>query len=264
MFCQRLIAAAFLVGAALGCHNSGIKVQVPDGGGADVMRPADVAGPDLWTVAGPDAVAAMDVFLPGPDTSPTIPDAKSVDLFVGKDLAPTSDNASGPDTSSDLAADTLPPQDLMRTPDLAVEVLLLPPETVDAKAPSAEEASDLATDTPSLPKDVIVYTNKDLVAGADAKCVAAAPGWLSVVSTFLAEDQKCWADSDCTYVSFSDACGMICVLPMNQQRIGEFGNQVYGYASANCGTCPSPTTFPTCPAPTTVYCNAGRCAYKGN
>lgn len=92
--------------------------------------------------------------------------------------------------------------------------------------------------------------------------MAATPGWLSLVATFLAEDQKCWADADCTYVSFSDGCGEVCVLPMNRQRIGEFGTHIYDYASSNCTTCPKLPSYPSCSPPTTMFCNAGRCEYK--
>ena len=181
----------------------------------------------------------------------------------GADQVTSSDSAASPDASADLPRDSLAPVDLARVPDSAPDGVSPPPEAPDAKVQALEVSSDLATDTPLLPKDVVLFTNKDFGA-ADARCIAATPGWLGLVSTFLAEDQKCWADTDCTYVSFSDACGMICVLPMNMQRIGEFGTQVYNYASANCSTCPSPASYPACAAPRAVYCNAGRCEYKAS
>lgn len=125
----------------------------------------------------------------------------------------------------------------------------------------AATSTDLSTIT--LPKDITVYTKAEMTPTRPS-CVAAAPGWLSLVSVFLAEDQKCWSDTDCTYVSFTDSCGMICVLPINKQRIGEFGTQVYTYASANCSSCPDSVVYPDCPAPRSVYCNVGRCEYTAN
>jgi hypothetical protein len=174
-------------------------------------------------------------------------------------------------TLSDIIGrDSTMAADALSVADSVTDGLFLPPPeasdaqvqpTPDAGRALSDASGDLATDVPPLPKDVVISTNKDL-GPADAQCIAATPGWLDLVSTFLAEDQKCWADTDCTYVSFSDSCGMICVLPMNQQRIGEFGTQVYGYASSNCSSCPSPASYPACPAPRAVYCNAGRCEYK--
>ena len=119
----------------------------------------------------------------------------------------------------------------------------------------------LSSDAPPLPKDVTIHAAKDYTP-ADDQCTAATTTWLDLVATFLAEDQKCWADSDCMYVSFTDNCGEICVLPMNQQRVGEFGTRVYSYAAENCSTCPTSVSYPTCAQPTAVYCNAGRCEYK--
>ena len=264
MNCRRWLFPVLLVVASLGCHSNGIKVLGVDGGAADVARAADLPSEDSIRATGPESVDALstsDVFGLGPDASAALPDARAADLPVAKDLVPPSDNATSPDASN--AADVLAPADLGRIPDGASESSSPPPDASDAKVQASEVSGDLASEAPPLPKDVTVYTNKDL-GTADAKCVAATPGWLSLVSTFLAEDQKCWADTDCTYVSFDDSCGMICVLPMNEQRIGEFGSQVYGYATANCSTCPSPASYPSCPAPTTVYCNAGRCAYKAN
>lgn len=124
-----------------------------------------------------------------------------------------------------------------------------------------QTSADGGSVVPALPQDVTVYTAKDF-SDADAQCVAATPGWLSLVATFLAEDQKCWADSDCMYVSFSDGCGQVCVLPMNRQRVGEFGDHVYNYASSNCTTCPKLPSYPSCAPPTTMFCNAGRCEYQ--
>jgi hypothetical protein len=241
---RHIFIGLLFVPIGIGCHSTGINISSADGGVADVTTLSDIIGRDSTMATGPDmpdALVAPDVLEPGPDT-----------------------NVRGSDAAAILPADAL------SVADSATEGLFLPPPeasdaqvqtTPDAGRAPSDASGDLATDVPPLPKDVVISTNKDL-GPADAQCIAATPGWLDLVSTFLAEDQKCWADTDCTYVSFSDSCGMICVLPMNQQRIGEFGTQVYDYASTNCSTCPSSVSYPACPAPRAVYCNAGRCEYK--
>jgi hypothetical protein len=250
---------------AVGCHSTGIKVAPADGGVAD--RAGSI--PDATTS---DTVDAL--------VSPEAPDAVAADsraTDAAKELGP--DSVVGPEVAADARPDVLLASDPIPNADRYAEVTApWLPEVADAKVLGAEVlfdvqpdlpkdvlvnpvVDDAGTDAPQLPKDVTVYASKDY-GPADAQCVAATPGWLSQVATFLAEDQKCWADSDCTYVSFSDNCGSICVLPMNQQRIGEFGTRVYGYASSNCSTCPSAPSYPACAPPTAVYCNAGRCEYK--
>ena len=186
-----------------------------------------------------DVTSSLDVV--GLDSAPAGPDTR--DAVVTQDVfLPGPDSFPARPEASDLRGQSAP----------------------DARGAPADASGDLSTaGVPPLPKDVVILTNENL-GPADAQCIAATPGWVNMVSTFLAEDQKCWADTDCTYVSFSDSCGMICVLPMNQQRIGEFGTQVYGYASENCSSCPSPASYPACSAPRAVFCNAGRCEYKAN
>ena len=245
----RLLLCALTAVAGVACRSNAIKVAQSDGGAADLVRGTDVVAPNSDLAVGPDTVdAVVTREVPGPG-----PDGKASDAVVAEDGAqdgtplPPPDAVDGspqllPEVASDLPADLTPDG----SPDLIADV-----------------GGDLAVSVPTLPKDVTVYTSKDY-GPADAQCVAATPGWLSLVATFLAEDQKCWADSDCMYVSFSDNCGLVCVLPMNRQRVGEFGAQVYKYASVDCSTCPRSVTYPTCTPPTTVYCNAGRCEYKKN
>jgi hypothetical protein len=250
---------------AVGCHSNGIKVAPADSGVADRAG----SNPDATN---PDTVDAL--------VAPEAPDSVGADIRApdaAKEIGP--DSVVGPEVAADAWPDALPASDPIPNADRYAEVTApWLPEVADVRVPDADAPFEVqpdllkdvladvvgdgaGSDAAQLPKDVTVYTSKDYSA-ADAQCVAATPGWLSQVATFLAEDQKCWADSDCTYVSFSDDCGLICVLPMNQQRIGEFGTRVYGYASSNCSTCPSLPSYPACAPPTAVYCNAGRCEYK--
>jgi hypothetical protein len=233
--------------AVLGCRSSGIKVS-PDAGVADAGFVADLPG--------------------------------VADAFVLADAAATDVQPSFADTSADAAPvspDLRLASDSIAVVDSAREASPAPSDALDVKLPAAEVSSDgpleAAPDglrapsadggvaVPALPPDVTVHAAKDF-SDADPQCVAATPGWLSLVATFLAEDQKCWADADCMYVSFSDGCGEVCVLPMNRQRIGEFGTHVYDYASSSCTTCPKLPNYPSCAPPTTMVCNAGRCEYK--
>jgi hypothetical protein len=265
---HRFLFGVLVTLLGLGCHKSSISVTKADAGTLDLFSPADLRGPEDGSLVRSDSgdtIPGADVLSLGPDTILVARDtgtgvADSADV---KDLRPAGETPSSPDGTGNLPRDSLAAAELPRSSDALGDGPPSPPapESPDAKSKSADGEGDLGTDTQPLPKDVTVYANKDL-ATADDRCVAATPGWVSVVATFLAEDQKCWADADCTYVSFSDSCGMICVLPMNQQRIGEFGTQVYNYATANCSSCPTPSSYPTCPAPTSVYCNAGRCEYK--
>ena len=52
--------------------------------------------------------------------------------------------------------------------------------------------------------EVLPYMNYGT---ADTTCVNATTSWLDRLTTYLAEDPKCWTDSDCNFVSFSNSCG---------------------------------------------------------
>jgi hypothetical protein len=179
------------------------------------------------------------------------------------DTLSRSEDGPGRDSVPDVQPDAMPTPDLAVISDVASGGQdLLPIAYTDAQTTMRDAGATLSPEVGALPKDTVVFPNQDQ-GRADAQCVAATPGWLNIVGTFLVEDQKCWADTDCTYVSFSDPCGNICPVPMNTQRIGEFGTEVSGYANANCGTCPSPAaTHPVCSAPRAVYCNAGQCEFR--
>jgi hypothetical protein len=100
---------------------------------------------------------------------------------------------------------------------------------------------------------------------ADTACVQGTTSWLSTLTTYLPEDRKCWADSDCQYVSFSNLCGQVCPVPMNTQRIGEFAQHAIGDLDPKCATCPVLTDFPRCPAPPgdgSVICSNNLCVWK--
>jgi hypothetical protein len=262
---HRAVGLALAI-AVLGCRSSAIKTS-PDAGAADAGFVAD-----LSSVA--DSVVLADAA--AKDVQTLFADAAPVEALAGKDGSAGEDAMSLPDSASDVSPDVRLASDPIAVVDSTRESSSTPSDALDVKPPTAEVSSDSPLETapdglrvtsadssgvPALPQDVTVHTAKDF-SDADPQCVAATPGWLSLVATFLAEDQKCWADSDCTYVSFSDGCGEVCVLPMNRQRIGEFGTHIYDYASSNCTTCPKLPSYPSCSPPTTMFCNAGRCEYK--
>jgi hypothetical protein len=253
--------------ALLGCRSSGIKVA-PDAGAADAGFVADLPGVADSFV--PTDAAAKDV-------QTFFADAAPVEALSGKDGSAGADAMGLADSASDVSPDLRLGSDSVEVGDSAREASPAPPDALDGKLPTPEvspdgppeaapdglrvPSADGGSAVPALPQDVTVHAAKDF-SDADPQCVAATPGWLSLVATFLAEDQKCWADSDCTYVSFSDGCGQVCVLPMNRQRIGEFGTHIYDYAASSCLTCPKLPSYPPCAPPTTMFCNAGRCEYK--
>jgi hypothetical protein len=191
----------------------------------------------------PDAGASVLTDAAAKDAQTFFADVAPVEALSGKDESAGEDAMSLADSASDVSPDVRPAFDSIAVVD------------------SARESSPAGSDTPAIPRDVTVHTARDF-SDADPQCVAATPGWLSLIATFLAQAQQCSADSDCTYVSFSDGCGEICALPMNWQRIGELGTPIYGYASSNCTTCPKLPSYPACAPPTTMFCNAGRCEYE--
>jgi hypothetical protein len=100
---------------------------------------------------------------------------------------------------------------------------------------------------------------------ADSTCVQNTASWIDSVTTYLAEDRRCFADSDCQYVSFSNSCGQVCPVPMNVQRIGEFGQHAIGDFDPKCSTCPMLSNYPMCAAPPgdgSVICTKNVCVWK--
>jgi hypothetical protein len=110
--------------------------------------------------------------------------------------------------------------------------------------------------------EVIPYMNYGT---ADTTCVDGTASWIDSLTTYLAEDRKCWADSDCNYVSFSNSCGQVCPVPMNAQRVGEFAKNAIGDMDSKCSTCPVLTDYPSCPDPPgdgSVMCSNSVCVWK--
>ena len=110
--------------------------------------------------------------------------------------------------------------------------------------------------------EVVPYMNYGT---ADTTCVDGTASWIASLTTYLAEDRKCWADSDCNYVSFSNSCGQVCPVPMNTQRVGEFAKNAIGDMDSKCSTCPVLTDYPSCPAPPgdgSVICSNNLCVWK--
>ena len=236
----RYVLAVVTVWAfASGCRTRGIDALRPDAG-RDSSADAYVAvGSDL-----------------GPKASDVAPDRFLSPETPSDSFAKTNDDQNGDEVSKGDVA-----KEVARAPDL-VPAGPDPGSGIVADARLAVEVPPSpATDAASLPQDTTIHLSRDQ-GGADAACVAGTLGWLSLVATFLSEDQKCWADADCIYVSFSDACGEICPVPINRQRVGEFGSQVYGHASSKCSSCPKLTGSVACPQPRGVFCNAGRCEYE--
>jgi hypothetical protein len=274
MRCCRAFGLALAI-ALLGCRSSGIEVAT---GAADAGFVADLPGvADSFVLT--DAAAK--------DVQTFFADAAPVEALSGKDGSTREDAMSLADSASDVAPDVAPDVRLASDPIAVVdgtrEGSPAPSDALDVKLAAAEVSSDTSgtsdspleaapdglrvppvdsgSEVPALPQDVTIHAAKDF-SDADPQCVAATPGWLSLIATFLAESRKCDSDSDCTYASFGDGCGEICALPMNWQRIGDLGNPIYAYAASNCTTCPRLPSYPSCSPPTTMFCNAGRCEYK--
>ena len=275
-----MAVSALAATLCLGCKSPGMKTSASDSGVADTGVGRDLAGRDNIAASGDDTAPIADQRQLNADVVPVVslPDSGNLDSGgndVGSSDRGTSDigvpdilsmsgDGPGRDSAPDVRPDATLARDLATISDTAPAGQdVLPFVDADAKTPTRDAVSAHSPEAGALPKDTVLFPNQDQ-GPADAQCVAATPGWLNVVGTFLVEDQKCWADTDCTYVSFSDPCGNICPVPMNTQRIGEFGAEVSNYANTNCGTCPSPATYPVCPAPRAVYCNAGQCEYRAS
>lgn len=139
-----------------------------------------------------------------------------------------------------------------------------PPEDVadTAKADAAKDLGEGEAGIVVSGVEVIPYEN---YGSADSTCVQATASWVDAVTTYLAEDRKCWTDADCQYVSFSNACGQVCPVPMNVQRVGEFAQHAVGDFDPKCSTCPVLTDYPNCPAPPgdgSVICSSSVCVWK--
>jgi hypothetical protein len=191
---HRFLFGVLVTLLGLGCHKSSISVTKADAGTLDLFSPADLRGPEDGSLVRSDSgdtIPGADVLSLGPDTILVARDtgtgvADSADV---KDLRPAGETPSSPDGTGNLPRDSLAAAELPRSSDALGDGPPSPPapESPDAKSKSADGEGDLGTDTQPLPKDVTVYANKDL-ATADDRCVAATPGWVSVVATFLAED----------------------------------------------------------------------------
>jgi hypothetical protein len=143
----------------------------------------------------------------------------------------------------------------------------------DAATPDTLRPDTTISDTSSsatvvdggvLISGILVLTIKDY-APASPACVDNTAAWIATLTSFIPEDRKCWNDTDCSYASFSSGCGMVCPVPINKQRIGEFGTQVMSNYTTKCGVCPELSTYPRCPAPpgaSEVACKNNQCEWK--
>ena len=153
-------------------------------------------------------------------------------------------------------------------------------EKLDASVVDATKLDTTPRDLggPDLPRDLgsmdaglttvaglQVYLHKDLAAATDSKCVEGTASWIAALKTYAADDRKCWDDTDCRYVSFGNSCGDVCAVPMNVQRIGEFGSNAMGKLEDGCLSCPRSGGVPPCPPPPgngDSVCRNGLCDWK--
>jgi hypothetical protein len=138
------------------------------------------------------------------------------------------------------------------------------PDTNKPDTTTSDTSSATAVDGGVLISGILVYTIKDY-APASAACIENTAAWITTLTNFIPEDRKCWDDTDCAYASFSSGCGLVCPVPINKQRIGEFGTQVMSNYGTKCGTCPELQTYPRCPTPPgagEVSCKKNQCEWK--
>jgi hypothetical protein len=245
------------------------KMESTEAGLADTsaITPEDLktAVPDISVV--PDL--APDVVTPTPDTS------KNDSVPPTMDVAPDLSRSDSIDTvvQTDVTGDTLDPDayqnpDVYQNPDASIIRLdgKSPPD-VGPDTAKADSTKDLGSQGEAgvmvSGVEVVPYMN---YATADTACVEGTASWIASLTTYLAEDRKCWADSDCQYVaSFSNPCGQVCAVPLNTQRVGEFAKNAIGDLYSKCSTCPVPTDYPSCPDPPgdgSVMCSNNVCVWK--
>jgi hypothetical protein len=235
----------------------------PDDGRAmlpDSVLPPDLAlAPDVFT--GTPDMSKADSASPAADITP--------DLRQGGDLAAIADGtlADGKLPPADVgpvfyADGKLPPEDI--NPVFFLDGKMLPDAAGDMVKADAAKDRGPESDVGILVSGVQVLPSKDYEP-ADATCVQGTASWVTSLTTYLAEDRKCWTDADCQYVSFTNSCGQVCPVPMNVQRIGEFAQHAIGDLDPKCSTCPVLTDPPSCSPPPgdgSVICNNSLCSWK--
>lgn len=236
---------------------------------------AKTTAPDGWVVPdlalAPDRVASTpDVADSGlaPDAVASKPDAP--DLGLAPDVITTRPEA-GKNDSAPFMTDVAP--DLRQIDDSRIDDAgpaykadgkATPDAPADAAIVDAENDLGARGEVGIMVSGVEVIPYKDY-GTADSTCVQNTASWIDTVTTFLAEDRRCFADSDCQYVSFSNSCGQVCAVPMNVQRIGEFGQHAISDFDPKCSTCPMPTNDPMCaplPGDGSVICSNNVCVWK--
>ena len=236
---------------------------------------AKTTAPEVWVV--PDLALAPDMATGTPDVpdSGLAPDAVASkpdvpDLGLAPDVIATRPET-GKNDSTPFVTDAAP--DLRQIDDSRFDDAG-PVYKADGKTPpdastdaaNVETGNDLGAqgEVGIMVSGVEVIPYKDYGA-ADSTCVQNTASWIDSVTTYLAEDRRCFADSDCQYVSFSNSCGQVCPVPMNVQRIGEFAQHAIGDFDPKCSTCPVLTSYPICAAPPedgSVICSNNVCVWK--
>jgi hypothetical protein len=267
-----------LVSIPLACSSKSAMKLSTDGDAGKATN-GDAEHADASTITPDDAKATVpDVW--GPADLAWVPDVVTSTPDIGKPdgVSPAADLAPDLSRRDDIA--TVVQADGKTPPDATVVQLdgKVPPDAtvvqLDGKVPPDATADTVKADsTKDLgPQgdarlmvsgvEVVPYEN---YGPADAACVQGTSSWLDGLTTYLAEDRRCFADSDCQYVSFSNACGQVCPVPMNTQRIGEFGQHAIGDFDPKCSSCPVLTDYPSCPTPPgdgSVICNNNLCIWK--
>jgi len=254
-----------LLPIALACSNThSLNLgSGPDAGKTPVGPDSSVTVSEDAQTTGPDLAAVSDM-KPASDTVPLGPETGRADATPA--VIDSGEIGGKPDTKTGSKLDTADPT---TAPDAEG------PAPLDAKPRSQDVGTDLVkTDAFSgLPLagdagiqisgiEVLPYKNFTSV---DSACAEGTTSWVSTLTNYLAEDRKCWSDTDCQYASFSNSCGVVCSVPINVQRIGEFSNYAIGGTDQKCSTCPQLKDMPICAPPPgdgSAVCNNNLCVWK--
>lgn len=231
--------------------DGGTSAVSPDGA-ALVTEDAKTPGPDLATL--PDVKPASDTVVLGPETGRTDTTLLLIDA----------DPSVKPDAKPDNKLDTSPTTQPDAETIVRVDAWLRLEDTGKDPGKTDTYPLPLAGDAGATVSGIEVLPIKNF-ASVDSACSEGTATWLSTLSTYLAEDRKCWTDSDCQYISISNSCGQVCPVPINVQRIGEFSNYAIGKTEEKCSTCPQLTDMPVCAPPPgdgSVVCKNNLCVWK--
>ena len=242
----------FMIAAA--CSKNGMKVVRSDGGNQDLAFPAKDVSTDTLDLTATDSLPQSDV------------SRVELDVVSGQDsrIGDTSIEANvgelGRDGATEVATDAPGEHESATDGSLPSEVMPETPSSWDAPV-AVDLPPESGTGVSRIPWDITLFQNKDF-GPADDSCIQGTAMWLDRVATFLAEDQRCWGNDDCSWTPFTDACGKICVFAINNDLRDEFIEKVKAVSTVQCASCPQPETYPTCAPAGDVYCNAGRCEYR--